>query len=55
MNRIKNFKILVLRYFKPSNLLAFMALTFASIAANTFCAAIYHQPEKPDLKSLRKF
>ena len=42
-------------HLKVSNVLACLALVFASVAANTVCCCIYHQPEKPDLKSLRRY
>ncbi len=35
--------------------LAFIAKGFAVTAANSACCCLYHQPPKPDLKSLRKF
>ena len=38
-----------------SDTIANIALTFSKIGANSKCCCIYHQPEKPDLKKLRKF
>lgn len=38
-----------------SNSMAKFALTFSKIGANSKCCWLYHQPEKPDLKKLRKF
>lgn len=38
-----------------SNTIANFALAFSVIGANSKCCCFYHQPEKPDLKKLRKF
>ena len=38
-----------------ATLIASIALAFSFVGANTYCCFIYHQPEKPDLKKLRKF
>lgn len=38
-----------------SDTMAKFALTFSKIGANSKCCCFYHQPEKPDLKKLRKF
>ncbi|MCI8408502.1 MAG: cyclic lactone autoinducer peptide [Lachnospiraceae bacterium] len=35
--------------------IAKFALAFSKIGANSKCCCFYHQPEKPDLKKLRKF
>lgn len=35
--------------------IANIALTFSKIGANSKCCWLFHQPEKPDLKKLRKF
>lgn len=52
---MKKFKEFALRHMNASSALACLALTFAMIGANTYCCCIFHQPEKPDLKALRKF
>lgn len=39
----------------PSSISACIALTFTVLGANTYCCCLFHQQEKPDLKSLRKF
>lgn len=52
---MKRFKEFVLHHMKASNTLACVALAFAFIAANSPCCCVYHQPDKPNLKSLRKF
>lgn len=31
------------------------AFAFSVIGANSGCCCIFHQPEKPDLKKLRRF
>lgn len=38
-----------------SDTMAKFALTFSKIGANSKCCWLFHQPEKPDLKKLRKF
>lgn len=40
---------------KPAKVIASAAKTFAAIGANSACCFIYHQPEKPDLRKLRKY
>lgn len=52
---MKKLKEFITRHMKASNALACMALAFAVIAANSPCCCVYHQPDKPNLKSLRKF
>lgn len=52
---MKKFKEFVLHHMKAPNILACLALAFAFIGANTLCCCVYHQPDKPNLKSLRKF
>lgn len=52
---MKRFKEFALHHMKASNTLACVALAFAFIAANSPCCCVYHQPDKPNLKSLRKF
>lgn len=52
---MKRFKEFVLHHMKAANILACMALAFTFIAANSPCCCVYHQPDKPNLKSLRKF
>lgn len=52
---MKIIKEFMLRHMKASNTLACMALAFAVIAANSPCCCVYHQPDKPELKHLRKF
>lgn len=38
-----------------ANAITAFALVFSIIGANSRCCFIYHQPEKPDLKKLRRF
>ena len=52
---MKKFKEFITRHMKASNTLACMAFAFAVIAANSPCCCVYHQPDKPNLKNLRKF
>jgi len=52
---MKKIKDIILGNSKVISVISCMALSFSVIAANTYCVAIYHQPEKPDLKKLRKF
>ena len=35
--------------------MAAFALLFSTISANSCCAFIFHQPEKPDFGKLRKY
>lgn len=35
--------------------LAVFALVFATYSANSACWCFFHQPEKPNMKTLRKF
>lgn len=52
---MKSFKKLVKKHFTIHNL-SCLAFAFAILAANTRCAYIYHQPEKPEaLKQLKKY
>lgn len=48
-------KASVTRGSKTSKAVASLALAFASAGANSACCFIYHQPEKPDLKKIRKY
>lgn len=36
------------------NLISSLALVFAIVGANTRCLCIFHDPDKPDLSSLKK-
>lgn len=37
------------------NFLATFAVVFSVVGANSACCCIFHQPEKPDMKKLRKY
>jgi len=53
---MKKLKDILTKHLSISSPLALMALVFASVAANSACCFIYHQPEKPDhLKKLRRY
>lgn len=52
---MKEIKKRIFCQLKSSNIIASIALAFAVIAANSPCCCVYHQPQKPDLKALRKF
>lgn len=52
---MKKIKDIMLHHRNVSGTLASMALTFAVVGANTCCCCLYHQPDKPDLKALRRF
>lgn len=38
-----------------SSAVATFAVAFSFIGANSYCCFIFHQPNKPDLKKLRRF
>lgn len=40
---------------KLPKMVANVGMTFAKIGANSGCCLFLHQPEKPDMKKLRKF
>lgn len=40
---------------KLPEMAASVGMAFAKLGANAGCCLIFHQPEKPDLKKLRKF
>lgn len=52
---IKSLRYFLRRNLKMVNIISSMALFFSIIAANSLCCAIYHQPEKPDMKKMRRF
>ena len=52
MNKLR--KILQNGSVMASAITAF-SLVFSIIGANSRCCCIFHQPEKPDLKKLRRF
>lgn len=52
---MKKIKAFLLHYTKSYNVLACIALAFAIVGANSPCCCIYHQPDKPNLRELRKF
>lgn len=37
------------------NVIAKCAFAFSVVGANSKCCYIFHQPEKPDMRKLRKF
>lgn len=37
------------------SIIATFGIFFSLIGANTCCCCIFHQPDKPDLKKLRRF
>lgn len=52
---MKSFVEFIKKNSNVANMLASIALVFTVIAANSPCCCIYHQPEKPEMKKMRKF
>ncbi|MGC6176210.1 cyclic lactone autoinducer peptide [Lacrimispora sp. 38-1] len=52
---MKKIKDCILSNSKVISVISCFASSFSVMAANTLCCAIYHQPEKPDMKKFRKF
>lgn len=53
---MENKKNIFTQHFNIQNILGHTALVFATFAANSRCAYIYHQPKLPDkIKNLRNF
>lgn len=52
---MKNYNLFTLKKLLIPNILASFSMAFAVLGANTMCCCIFHQPQMPDLKKLRKY